>query len=177
MESLLNMPRIFEGEGGGLGGGGMGSEESWKTERFGCCSYTLDITSPCDDDSGSSVTGLLLRTLLIFDHILSYPGSLDVDRDGEEEFWSRVTGSTCDRNSISTSTRQSCDRVPQRPVQPNRPHDRSKCFPIHIPWDFICYASRKLQRLSSTPPLAWHRHGRMFFAKYLHISHFDGNLQ
>jgi hypothetical protein len=47
LDSLLNTLRTFDGDGGGLEFG------SWKTERLGCCSRTLFMTSLAEDSSGS----------------------------------------------------------------------------------------------------------------------------
>ena len=74
--NILRRPCI-EGDAGGLGEGKGTSGGSWKTERFGCCSYTLASTSPVLDDCGSSspaCPNAFVRNfsaLLTLDHITS----------------------------------------------------------------------------------------------------------
>lgn len=74
LEVRLNMPRrpCFDGELGGLGTGTGRSDGLWNTDKLGCCSKTLDITSPCEEVASGveSSWPFLLRALLSFDHIL-----------------------------------------------------------------------------------------------------------
>ena len=67
--------RLLDGELGGLGAGkgtsvGLFSvSSSWNTDRLGCCSRTLDITSGLEG-SVSSTAGRDLRALLSFAHMV-----------------------------------------------------------------------------------------------------------
>ena len=67
LDMRLNMFCLLctDGEGGGLGFKTPDSLE-WNTDKFGCCSNTLDNT---EDDCSSLLVVWLLRAFVILDHI------------------------------------------------------------------------------------------------------------